>query len=122
MSHTVLLVEDTQEIATLIQLSLDSLALDIHHAINGHIACEFLDEQLPDLILLDLNLPGRSGWEVLEHAKSLYDEHLLKVIVTTAADDPSNRLVGKLQYVDHYLTKPFDPSELIALVQNMLDL
>lgn len=119
-SYRVLLVEDSPDIAGLVMINLKRLGLTTFHAINGPKAVAFLDEHQPDLILLDLNLPGLNGWGVLEHAKKRYGQ--VRVIVTTANDDPSNRLVGKLQVVDRYLIKPYSPADLVALVKEMLQL
>lgn len=122
LPFNVLIVEDTIDIANLIMMNLQRMGLGVAHVNNGLKAVEFLQAHRPDLLVLDLNLPGMNGWQVLEHAKQYYGEHQLRVIVTTAAGDASNRLVGKLQYVDRYLTKPFTPNELMDAVREVLEL
>ena len=118
----VLIVEDTIDIGKLLKLSLQQLGIDAFHAKNGQVALEYLDHTEPDLILLDLNLPGINGWKVLEYAKKLYGEHSIRIIVTTANTDEVNRLVGKMQYVSSYIQKPFAPDHVVETVRAVLEL
>jgi DNA-binding response OmpR family regulator len=116
-----LIAEDTFDIAGLMQLTLARINVESHHASNGILALEFLANRLPDVLLLDINMPGKNGWQVLEGVKELYPDSTFPVIVLTALDDPANKLIGKLQArVFRYLTKPFDPRELEATVKDAL--
>ncbi len=121
-----LIVEDTHDVAGIIELTLKHLGVRAHRAIDGPAALSFLEHhaaELPDLILLDIGLPGMSGWEVLEAVKHAYPDAAFRVIVMTAFNDPANRLVGKLQgRVVRYMTKPFEVSELVAAVREALNL
>jgi two-component system response regulator AdeR len=121
-SYHILVVEDDPEIANLTLVTLERIGLVAMHANNGRVALDMVDDQKPDLMLLDLNLPEVSGWKVLEYAREQYGDGSFRVIVTTANNDPSNRLVGKLQVVDRYLTKPFTPQELMATVRAVLEM
>ena len=118
----VLIVEDTQDIANMLQISLRQIGIDASLAKNGQIALDYLDHTEPDLILLDLNLPVVNGWQVLEYAKKLYGEHSIRVIVTTANTDDINRLVGKMQYVSSYIQKPFTIDSIIEVVREVMEL
>lgn len=118
----VLIVEDTLDIANIIMISLERLGLESYHASTGQKAVAYLEQQLPDLIMLDLNLPGMNGWQVLDFAKEQYGEENLRVIVITASTDASNRLIGKLQIVARYVTKPFHPEHLLDVVREVLAL
>jgi len=118
----VLIVEDASDIAQMLQISLKQIGIDATLAKNGQVALDYLDHTEPDLILLDLNLPGINGWQVLEYAKKLYGEHSFRVIVTTANTDDINRLVGKMQYVSNYIQKPFKIDAIIEIVREVLEL
>jgi DNA-binding response OmpR family regulator len=116
-----LIAEDNMDIAGLMQLTLARSDIDSHHASNGILALEFLASRMPDILLLDINMPGKNGWQVLEEVKERYPHSTFPVIVLTAFDDQANKLIGKLQArVFRYLTKPFDPRELEATVKEAL--
>ena len=92
------------------------------HVDDGETAIAFLEGKLPHLILLDLNLPGLSGWDVLEFLVETYGSGKVPVIVTTAYGDNANRVIGKLQDIYKYMVKPFKPLDLIATVEGALGL
>jgi len=118
-----LVVEDTPELAEMIQLTLERVGVESYHAPNGQRALEFLAQQYPDLVILDIGLPGMSGWEILEAIKLRHPDATFPVIVLTAFSDPTNKLIGKFQkLVFRYLTKPFRPSILTETVQEALGL
>lgn len=119
----VLVVEDTEDIANIIQLTLTRIGLESQHAPNGYIALESLVKRRPDLLMLDIGMPGMNGWEVLEAVKEQHPDADFPVIILTAFDDPTNKLIGKFQErVFRYLTKPFDPEVLEATVREALKL
>ena len=119
-SYHALLVEDTQEMADLVIIVLKRIGVSVHHANNGQAAIEYIDQHQPDIMLLDLNLPGVNGWDVLKHLYARYGEGTVPVIVTSAYSDGANRLIGKLQEVRRYLIKPFSPQELMRTVSEVL--
>ncbi len=121
-SIEVLIVEDTIEFAKLTAMTLQRIGLNSFHARDGDEAVTYLNQHRPDLVLLDLNLPGMSGWQVLEHLTSLYGESSVPVIVTSAYSDGANRLIGKLQAVYKYMIKPIMPRELMTTVEQALGL
>ncbi len=123
MSAYVLIVEDTEDIATLVRLSLEQLGLVSHHCKNAQSALDFLETNDPPmLIVLDIGMPGMNGWEFLEIVKMKPYFNSFKVVVCTAFSDPANRVVGKLQEVDGYVTKPFGPAQIKNVVANLLEL
>lgn len=120
LPYDVLLVEDNVEIADVALRQLERIGIYARHAPDGRQALAMLDAQKPDLMLLDLNLPEVDGWRVLEHAKKLYGEDGVKVIVMTANDDSANKLIGRLQTVERYLVKPILRDTLWQAVRNAL--
>jgi two-component system nitrogen regulation response regulator GlnG len=118
-----LIVEDTEDIAGIMQLTLERMGIENIHAANGFQALNLLESRFPDVLLLDIGLPGMSGWEVLEAIKQRWPDVNFPVIVLTAFSDPANRLIGKLQaHVFRYMTKPFDVETLEQVVREALNL
>ncbi len=116
-----LIVEDTEDIANMVKAFLKSMGIAVFHANNGLEALDFLEQQTPDFMILDIGLPMMSGWDLLETLKGKYQEIVFPVIVLTAFGDPTNRMIGRLQTsVIRYMVKPFDPNELMALVRELL--
>mgnify|MGYP005836234909 CR=1 FL=1 len=119
----VLLIEDTVELAEVIQAALARAKVTTIHEIHGGKALGRYDEHNPDLILLDIGLPDISGWQFLETLKERHKasaKPLPPVIVITAFGDPANRLVGKFQGVHDYLIKPFTAAEVERVVTKAL--
>lgn len=122
-NYLVLIVEDAVELAQISQITLNRMGLRTFHAANGQRALEFLAENTPDLMLLDIGLPGMNGWEVLERIKLDDSTQEFPIIVLTAAGDPVNRLIGKLQErVKHYIVKPYSVDQLATAVREVLEL
>ena len=120
--YRVLIVEDTEDIAMLVAISMDHLGLSHYHCKNGKLALEFLETHSPELIVLDIGMPGMNGWEVLTVIRENSKWDNIRVIIATAFNDAANRTVGKLQDVDAYITKPYGPRELKSLVTEILKL
>ncbi len=109
MQPNILIVDDTIEYGELVQASLIRSGLQADYVHNGQLALDYLRERTPDVMLLDIGMPGMSGWAVLDEIKVLYPEANFPVIVLTAFNDPANKLVGKFQQqVYRYCTKPTD--------------
>jgi DNA-binding response OmpR family regulator len=122
-THKVLIVEDTVELAEIVQITLERLNLRVFHETHGQRALEVYEAQRPDLVLLDIALPDMTGWQVLQAIQSKpYDGKKPRVVVITAYGDPANRLMGKLQDIQGYLIKPLKPDEIEAVVLRVLDI
>jgi len=115
--YYILIVEDTAEFARLTMLTLKRFGFTAEHAKDAEVALDMMDARRPGVVLLDLNLPGMSGWELLQEMSKRYGEGQIPVIVTTAYGDNANRVIGKLQAVQRYLVKPFTPQELVHAVE-----
>lgn len=118
----VLIVEDTIELAEVIQGTLETMNLEVVHEINPVRAVTRFEALKPDLVLLDIQLPEMSGWKFLETIKATHGDRLPIIVVITAFGDPANRLVGKLQGVHDYLIKPFAPDTIQKVVSGALKL
>jgi len=120
----VLIVEDTLELAEVIQATLESMGLKSTFETHGQKAVAKFKELRPDLVLMDIGLPDMTGWKVLDSIKEIQnaaeDDKKATIIVITAYGDPANRLVGKLQGIHSYLIKPFTPDEVENLVNRAL--
>ena len=116
MAPTILIVEDSIELAEVIQATLERKQMNTVHETHGVKALDQLETIRPDLILLDISLPDITGWKILEGIKNWHERskanRMPVIVVITAMDDPANRLVGKLQEVHSYLVKPFTPDQV----------
>ncbi|MBI5159239.1 response regulator [Candidatus Micrarchaeota archaeon] len=113
----VLIVEDDVNINKLIKISLGA-GYEVKEAYDGRDALSIVKEFHPDLILLDLMLPGVNGLEVCKAVKKEFRD--ITVVIVSAADAARNRLVGLGLGADYYVKKPFDPKELRMLVKIFL--
>jgi CheY-like chemotaxis protein len=120
---SVLIIEDTTELAEVIQATLERMDILTAHETHGARALAKFDEMQPDAILLDISLPDMTGWKILDAIKEKHDQGEIAmpaIIVITAYGDPANRLVGKLQGVFSYLVKPFTANEVEEVVAQAL--
>ena len=120
---TVLIVEDTIELAEVIEATLERMGLETFHETHGNTAIAKFNELDPDIVLLDISLPDTTGWKILEVIKERFEVtgQMPVVIIITAFDDPANRLVGKLQGVHSYLIKPFTADEIERTVEGAIN-
>jgi len=119
---TVLVVDDEADILELIRVNLE---LDGHHvltALGGEEALDRVGEAHPDLILLDVMMPGVDGWTVLGKIKNetSLDVSSIPVLMVTARNAPEDRIRGGIEGAIRYLTKPFSPAELRDEVRDAL--
>ena len=116
----VLVVDDEEHIRQLVGLYLTKEGFAVETAADGHAALSKVNAVKPDLVVLDLMLPGLDGWAVCrELRRSPMTEHL-PIIMLTARDDLVDRILGLELGADDYLTKPFNPRELVARVRAVL--
>ena len=124
-NRPILVVEDTSELAEVIQVTLENMGLNVQVAAHGNKALEKFQQIEPQLILLDIGLPDMPGWKLLDNIKHVLEQSsnptLPTIIVITAYGDPANRLIGKLQNIHSYLIKPFTPDEVEELVTMALN-
>lgn len=117
---TILLVDDEQDLLDLLTFNLEREDYRILRAADGNAGLESAIENVPDLIVLDLMLPGMHGFQVLEHLKNQSITRLIPVIVLTAKGEVVDRIAGLKLGADDYLAKPFSPRELVLRIKGIL--
>ena len=116
-TETILVVDDEQNIIDLARLYLEQDGFHVIAAQDGEQALERIASDAPDLVVLDLMLPKVDGWEVCRRVRAGSD---LPILMLTARDDDVDKIVGLELGADDYLTKPFNPRELVARVKAIL--
>ena len=116
MSHRILVVDDEPDITALVAYHLAKAGYRVSTAANGTDALRAVAEQRPDVIVLDLMLPGLSGLDVLQNLRKQDDTRDIGVIMLTARREEADRIRGLSLGADDYLTKPFSPGELTLRV------
>jgi two-component system, OmpR family, alkaline phosphatase synthesis response regulator PhoP len=119
MSH-ILIVEDDRDIAELLKRYLTRAGHVTDALGDGGEALAFIRTRVPDLVVLDLMLPGVDGLEVCRALRRSPDTRALPIIMLTARTEEADRIVGLELGADDYVTKPFSPSELVARVGALL--
>jgi DNA-binding response OmpR family regulator len=122
LRYRVLAVEDDLDSMKLLRMVLQQLPLEIDHVLTGAEAIAYLDQQLPDLLLLDISLPDMHGWDVLNQIKSEDRVKDLRVVMLTSHIEPVHRIIGSLQPIAAYLNKPISADALRETVTNLLQL
>jgi DNA-binding response OmpR family regulator len=113
----ILAVDDEAAILQFIRIELTSQGFKVITAQSGEAALRLIDEQRPDLVLLDVLMPDMSGFEVL---RIIRERSLVPVIILTARRGGADRIRGLDMGADDYLAKPFNPEELTARVRAIL--
>ena len=114
---SILVVDDDPSISQLEQVYLVNDGYEVRTVVDGPAAVEAFRKLPPDLILLDVMLPGMDGYEVL---KAVRKSGTIPVIMLTARDETFDKVLGLELGADDYITKPFDPKELVARVKAVL--
>ena len=113
----VLVVDDEAPIVELVRGYLEAEGMDVITAADGPSALDLIRSRSPDVVILDINLPGLDGLEVLRQARTFTDAY---VIMLTARSEEIDRIVGISVGADDYLVKPFSPRELVVRVKALL--
>ena len=116
----ILIVDDEPDIIALVAYHLVKHGYRVSTASNGNEALRAATNELPELIILDLMLPGKSGYEVLEELRATPPTRDTAVLMLTARKEEEDRIRGLALGADDYLTKPFSPQELVLRVAAIL--
>lgn len=120
MATKILIVEDETDIAELIRYNVERAGFEARVVRDGQQALQLLRREVPDLLVLDLMLPGMDGLELCRRLRSEPATRALPIIMVTAKGEEADRVVGLELGADDYLVKPFSPRELVARLRAML--
>jgi DNA-binding response OmpR family regulator len=115
--RSVLIVDDDSKLVELLQLYFQKDGFVVFTANDGITALNIAREKEPDILVLDLMLPGMDGWDI---CRTLRRDSEVPILMLTARDEESDRLVGLEIGADDYVTKPFSPKEVVARVKAIL--
>ena len=113
----ILIVDDDQEIRELLQEYLVRAGFDVLVAANGTDMYQHLQNEYPDLIILDIMMPGDDGFQLCQQVRR---NSQIPIIMLTAASDEADRVIGLELGADDYIAKPFSPRELLARIKALL--
>lgn len=116
----ILVVDDDREVVRLIRAYLEQAGFEVLAAYDGETAVHTLRRERPDLMLLDLMLPGRDGWEITRLVRADPTLAHTPIIMLTARVDDTDKIVGLELGADDYVTKPYNPREVVARVRARL--
>jgi DNA-binding response OmpR family regulator len=120
MRGSILVVDDEPTIADVVSRYLERAGYDARTAADGAAALRCAGEEWPDLVVLDLMLPGMDGLEVMRRLREYGDGPRVSVILLTAKGEHADRIAGLKLGADDYVVKPFSPAELVARVDAVL--
>ena len=120
MNRTILVVDDEPRIVELARDYLEHAGFDVVTAADGPSGLAAARDKAPDLVVLDLGLPGLDGLDVTRQLRQGQSTAALPIVMLTARDDELDKLLGLELGADDYLTKPFSPRELVARVKAVL--
>ncbi|MCJ7703646.1 MAG: response regulator transcription factor [Anaerolineales bacterium] len=116
----ILVVDDDKEIVRLVRSYLEKAGYTVLVAYDGETALHILRREKPDLLVLDLMLPDRDGWDITRLIRSNEQLASTLIIMLTARVEDSDKIVGLEIGADDYITKPFNPNEVVARVRALL--
>ena len=120
MRQTILVVDDEPDIVEIIQYNLEKSGFDVIVAADGPAALEKARDDTPDLIVLDLMLPGLEGTEVCRILKQDERTRSIPILMLTAKSEEIDRIIGLELGADDYVVKPFSPREIALRIRNIL--
>ncbi len=116
----ILVVDDEPHILELVKISLEGDHFEILQAANGDEGLKLAGQKHPDLILLDIQMPGMDGYEVCRKLKTTKETEAIPVLILTSKDKPVDKERWRDSGASAYLTKPFSPLKLLAVVKEQL--
>jgi DNA-binding NarL/FixJ family response regulator len=120
MAKRLLVVDDDPGLLRAVAETLRAEGYEVTAARRGAEALGHVAQSLPDLIVSDIRMPGMDGYELVRNLRASARARLIPIVFLTAKDETADRIAGFRSGVDAYLTKPFEPDELLAVVANIL--
>ena len=120
MRQTILVVDDEPDIVEIIQYNLEKSGFDVIVAEDGPVALDKARDESPDLIVLDLMLPGLEGTDVCRILKQDERTRSIPILMLTAKSEEIDRIIGLELGADDYVVKPFSPREIALRIKNIL--
>lgn len=121
MSKRLLVVDDEPNLLRAVAACLKTEGYEVNTARSGREALVQMAEVIPDLVVSDIRMPGMDGYQLARQLRGSPRTALVPIVFLTAKDETSDRIEGFRAGVDAYLTKPFEPEELIAVVNGILN-
>ncbi len=121
MSKRLLVVDDEPNLLRAVAACLKAEDFEVSTARSGNEALMQLAESVPDLIISDIRMPGMDGYKLARQLRGSPRTALVPIVFLTAKDETADRIEGFRAGIDAYLTKPFEPAELIAVVKGILN-
>jgi DNA-binding NarL/FixJ family response regulator len=121
MSKRLLVVDDEPNLLRAVAACLKAAGYEVSTARGGREALVQLAEGVPDLVVSDIRMPGMDGYQLARQLRGSPRTMLVPIVFLTAKDETADRIEGFRAGVDAYLTKPFEPEELIAVVNGILN-
>jgi CheY-like chemotaxis protein len=117
----ILVVDDNIDLLKMVQVVLELRGQDVLMAEDGERAIEMARSERPDVVVCDLDVPGRDGWSVLEHLRGTEGMENVGFVLMTGSDDEIESERGDELGVDAYVMKPFDAVEFVSTVEGVLE-
>lgn len=121
MTATILIVDDDYMNREILQAHMHNAGYGVLTANSGAQALEILKGQRPDIILMDVRMPGMTGYELCAHLKAQPDTHDLPVLLMTAMDDDENMAQVVAAGADGFISKPFNADDIQAQIHRLID-
>ena len=116
----ILVVDDDPEIVTMLSMRLAKRGYTVSTASDGHKAIELTKKELPDVVLLDVMMPGKSGWEVARAIKQDPATHAVKIVMVSAIGEKTNEITAPIYGADAHVDKPFEFEHLERVIAQLL--
>jgi DNA-binding response OmpR family regulator len=118
---TVLIADDDPEILTMLSVRLQKRGWEVLEAVDGPQTLRVAREHKPDLVVLDVMMPGKSGWEVAREMRSDPELRVIGIVMLTAMGETLNEKMSPLYGADEYVDKPFDFADLESRLRKILE-
>jgi DNA-binding response OmpR family regulator len=118
--HTILIADDDPEILTMLGIRLSKKGYQVLEAVDGNQTLSLARKHKPDLVLLDVMMPGKNGWEVAKELRADEDLASVGIVMLTAIGEKVNEMTSPLYGADAYVDKPFDFADLETKIKSVL--